>query len=227
MLERGSGRSARGVLYFNRVPTNVMPSEIREVFAAYGTILRQRFLSSQPHQRAATSSATKRKLVQCREGWLEYADRDAARRAADEMHAQPVVCKHKRKCYGENWCCKFLEGFTWDDLLSQKEETSREQREAEVREWRTEASINDAFRRSVLNARRVKQKRPRDEDHSRQADDSEAVGDATTRVGRFKKKEHRRTDLPPKDINNDLQSAEKSPKKQRTESRTFRKVRAT
>ncbi|RNF16823.1 ESF2/ABP1 family protein [Trypanosoma conorhini] len=148
----------RGVLFFSAIPRDMRPQEVRMHFSEFGTILRQKFTPFPKKERRPGGPLLP---LQFRSGYLEFAHAADARRAAAAMNGTSVACKRRRKCHGQLWTVKFLDNFSWDTLLEEREGAlrTRRQREAEARS--TERAINEAYRAAVLAKGR--RKRPRAE----------------------------------------------------------------
>ncbi|EKF32125.1 hypothetical protein MOQ_004030 [Trypanosoma cruzi marinkellei] len=146
----------RGVLFFSSIPRDMRPQEVRMHFNEFGTILRQKFTPFPKKERRPGGPLLP---LQFMNGYLEFAHAEDARRAAAAMNGTPVACKRRRKCHGQLWTVKFLDDFTWDTLLEQKEETRRTRRQREAEARSTERAINEAYRAAVLGAMRRKHTR--------------------------------------------------------------------
>lgn len=145
----------RGVLYFSTIPTNMRPSEVRNEFERFGPIFRQKFVPL----RKSTSTVVDKRVrsralgivsnsvgLQFAEGWLEFLDEADARAAADQMNATEVFVKRRRKCAGELWTVRFLEGFHWGDLISEAESERRKERLEGYEERVKERRLNEEYR---------------------------------------------------------------------------------
>lgn len=145
--ERGTP-SQRAVVYVSSVPTDMRPNEVRAVFAKYGEIFRQKFVPK------PTLPGRREAAVQFKEGWLEFVSKESATTAVDRLNASPVACRRTRRCYGQNWTCQVLPGFTWDDLVHEREGQRREEQQRRHDAVQKERGINERFRRMVEEARR-------------------------------------------------------------------------
>ncbi|EAN89174.1 hypothetical protein C3747_61g207 [Trypanosoma cruzi] len=146
----------RGVLFFSTIPRDMRPQEVRMHFNEFGKILRQKFTPFPKKERRPGGTLLP---LQFMNGYLEFAHAEDARRAAAAMNGTPVACKRRRKCHGQLWTVKFLDDFTWDTLLEQKEETRRTRRQREAEARSAERAINEAYRAAVLGAMRRKHTR--------------------------------------------------------------------
>lgn len=168
--------SQRGVVHFSSVPRDMRPPEVRLHFNKFGTILRMRFV---PYPKKERRPGGPLLPLQYKEGYMEFAKAHEAKAAAMAMNATPVDCKRRRKCYGQLWTVKYLEGFLWDSLIEEQEEERRLRRAAEVAARREERDTNEAYRRLVMarsHTRRSGSRRhatPTTEDTDVQADESE------------------------------------------------------
>ncbi|KAG5492553.1 hypothetical protein JKF63_01131 [Porcisia hertigi] len=151
--------SQRGVLYFNTVPRDMRPQEIRLHFNQYGDIRRMRFV---PFPKKARRPGGPLLPLQYKEGWMEFTSAADAQQAAKCMNGQPVDVKRQRRCYGQLWTVRFMSGFTWDSLLEEAEGKRRARQAAEVEARREERSMNETFRRMVLQAEQQQKCRLRD-----------------------------------------------------------------
>ncbi|KPI86910.1 hypothetical protein ABL78_4044 [Leptomonas seymouri] len=139
----------RGVLYFNTVPRGMRPQEVRMHFSQYGDIRRMKFI---PFPKKARRPGGALLPLQYKEGWMEFTSSDDARHAAACKNGQPVDVKRQRRCYGQLWTVRFMDDFTWDALLEEAEGKRRARRAAEVEAQREERSMNEAYRRMVMQA---------------------------------------------------------------------------
>ncbi|ESS63676.1 hypothetical protein TCDM_08439 [Trypanosoma cruzi Dm28c] len=146
----------RGVLFFSTIPRDMRPQEVRTHFNEFGKILRQKFTPFPKKERRPGGPLLP---LQFMNGYLEFAHAEDARRAAAAMNGTPVACKRRRKCHGQLWTVRFLDDFTWDTLLEQKEETRRTRRQREAEARSAERAINEAYRAAVLGAMRRKHTR--------------------------------------------------------------------
>lgn len=154
--ERYTPSSQRGVLYFNTVPRDMRPQEVRLHFNQYGNIRRMKFI---PFPKKARRPGGALLPLQYKEGWMEFTSADDARNAALCKNGQPVDVKRQRRCYGQLWTVRFMEDFTWDSLLEEAEGKRRARRAAEVEAQREERSMNEAYRRMVMQAQQQRKGR--------------------------------------------------------------------
>ena len=155
----------RGIVYFASIPTNMRPNEVKSIFEKFGEIYRQKFVaksdSTDGRKRSRSAVKSLRTLegfnshgggdVQFDHGWLEFLNAADAHRAATSLNGQPVRDSVKggvrRKCFGDEWQCKFLgPNFTWGDLVNEKEASRRAHQTAIYRAKQRERRIADAFR---------------------------------------------------------------------------------
>lgn len=159
-----SSPTQRGVVYFNSVPRDMRPQEVRLHFNTFGEIRRMRFI---PFPKKARRQGGPLLPLQFKEGWMEFAKAADAETAAMMMNGKPVNVKRQRRCYGQLWTAKFVEDYTWDSLLEEQEGRRRDRRAAEVDAHREERSLNEAYRRLVLKShqqrRRSAPRRPEEE----------------------------------------------------------------
>ncbi|AYU82940.1 Pre-rRNA-processing protein ESF2 [Leishmania donovani] len=176
--ERYAPPSQRGVLYFNTIPRDMRPQEIRLHFNRYGEIRRMKFI---PFPKKARRPGGPLLPLQYKEGWMEFTSASDAQHAAQCMNGQPIDVKRQRRCYGQLWTVRFMDGFTWDSLLEEAEGKRRARRAAEVEARRAERSMNEAYRRMVMQAeqQRKAKRRPREKVEAASHSDADAEGDAS------------------------------------------------
>ncbi|KAG5466721.1 hypothetical protein LSCM1_00895 [Leishmania martiniquensis] len=150
--------SQRGVLYFNTLPRDMRPQEIRLHFHQFGEVRRMRFL---PFPKKARRPGGPLLPLQYKEGWMEFSSASDARHAAQCMNGQPVDVKRQRRCYGQLWTVRFMDGLTWDSLLEEAEGRRRARRAAEVEARKEERSMNEAYRRMAMEAQQQRKARRR------------------------------------------------------------------
>lgn len=156
----------RGVLYFNTVPRDMRPQEVRLHFNQYGDIRRMKFV---PFPKKARRPGGALLPLQYKEGWMEFTSAADARNAAQCKNGQPVDVKRQRKCYGQLWTVRFMDDFTWDSLLEEAEGKRRARRAAEVEAQREERSMNEAYRRMAMQAQQQREGKRRQHREEQQA----------------------------------------------------------
>ncbi|KAL7702361.1 hypothetical protein N2W54_006139 [Lotmaria passim] len=174
--ERYTPSTQRGVLYFNTVPRDMRPQEVRLHFNQYGIIRRMKFI---PFPKKVRRPGGALLPLQYKEGWMEFMSADDARHAAACKNGQPVDVRRQRRCYGQLWTVRFMEDFTWDSLLEEAEGKRRARRAAEVAAQREERSMNEAYRRMVMQAQQQRQgKRQRQRQQGTDTADEAVAGSA-------------------------------------------------
>lgn len=165
-MSPSSAEVSRGIVYFSSVPRNMRPSEVRNHFNKFGTILRMRFI---PYPKKERRPGGPLLPLQYKEGWMEFSAAKDARLAAATMNSSPVECKRTRHCYGQLWTVKYLDDFVFENLAEAREEERRDRRLKETAAKREERGVNEAFRRAFLESSKLKsksttRKRKRDSD---------------------------------------------------------------
>ena len=112
----GKGADKTGVLYMSHVPKGMKPGDLREMLSPFGKLGR---IYLAPSERVSDGRAFS-------EGWIEFARRKDALRAA-LLNTQPMVGKRFKD---RLWTLKYLKAFKWSDLSAQKtyDNAVREQR---------------------------------------------------------------------------------------------------
>ena len=114
------------------------PQKVRHLLSEYGEVGRV-YLAAEDaavrrgKRQAATNNASasagngginKKKLAarapkRFTEGWVEFEDKNDAKRVALALNGQPVGGR-PRSCHRHDlWCLKYLKGFKWDDLTEE------------------------------------------------------------------------------------------------------------
>lgn len=117
------------------------PQKVRHLLSEYGEVGRV-YLAAEDaavrrgkRQQAATAAvnassssanpgANKRKLAarapkRFTEGWVEFEDKEDAKRVALALNGQPVGGRPRSSHRHDLWCLKYLRGFKWDDLTEE------------------------------------------------------------------------------------------------------------
>ena len=111
------------------------PQKVRHLLSEYGEVGRV-YLAAEDaavrrgKRQSATNAAvngndsSKKKLAarapkRFTEGWVEFEDKEDAKRVAAALNGQPVGGR-PRSCHRHDlWCLKYLKGFKWDDLTEE------------------------------------------------------------------------------------------------------------
>lgn len=120
-----------GVLYLSHLPPGFGPRQARALLGVHGELGRV-FL--QP----CGGSVRRRRQRRGRftEGWVEFRDKRAARRAAAALHGAPMGTRPRSRFRHERWCLKYLPGFRWPHLS----ERLAGERQARAQRLRAEAA---------------------------------------------------------------------------------------
>ncbi|KAM9250193.1 LOW QUALITY PROTEIN: activator of basal transcription 1 [Cariama cristata] len=144
-------RVVPGVLYLSYLPPGFGPRQARALLGVHGELGRVFF---QPRgggvrkrrQRPGPSSGT------FAEGWVEFRDKRAAKRAAALLHGTPMAPRPRSPFRHHAWSLKYLPGFRWPHL------SERLSYERQVRAQRLRAEVAQAKREGGFYTRRA----PRD-----------------------------------------------------------------
>ena len=127
----------KGVIYISRIPPNMRPQKVRHLLSEYGEVGRVYLAAEdaavrrgkrQSATNAVNSSSSqnnnKKKLAarapkRFTEGWVEFEDKDDAKRVAAALNGQPVGGRPRSNHRHDLWCLKYLKGFKWDDLTEE------------------------------------------------------------------------------------------------------------
>ncbi|KEG05227.1 ESF2/ABP1 family protein, partial [Trypanosoma grayi] len=118
--------SQRGVVFLSSVPRDMRPQEVRMHFNQFGPIVRHKFTPFPKKERRPGGPLLP---LQFMRGYVEFAHAEDAQKAAAAMNGTAVDCKRRRKCYGQLWTVKYMQGFTWDTLLEENEGALRTRRQ--------------------------------------------------------------------------------------------------
>ena len=124
------------------LPPNMRPQKVRHLLSDYGEVGRV-YLAAEDaavrrgkRQAAAAATAAnanassssnnnnKKKLAarapkRFTEGWVEFEDKNDAKRVALALNGQPVGGRPRSSHRHDLWCLKYLRGFKWDDLTEE------------------------------------------------------------------------------------------------------------
>lgn len=111
-----------GVIYISRIPPFMKPSTLRSLLspAAPKHGLQRIFLTPEPpaaHAARVRSGGNKKRSFA--DGWVEFASRKEARRAAEALNARPVGGRRGGWYRDDVWNMRYLSGFGWSDLMAQ------------------------------------------------------------------------------------------------------------
>lgn len=107
--------SKRGVVYLSRVPPNMNPSHVRQMFSRYGEVQRIYLVpEGQGHRKHSNVHAKAYS-----EGWIEFAKRSVAKRVANLLNGEQIGGKKRSPFYYDIWNIKYLRKFRWDDLVGE------------------------------------------------------------------------------------------------------------
>ncbi|KAK4538682.1 hypothetical protein CDCA_CDCA19G4707 [Cyanidium caldarium] len=114
-----------GVLYISRIPPALKPRDLRRLLEPLGTLGR---VFIQPESEAARKERVQRggsRRKRFTEGWVEFADRRAARRAAALLQGTAMDARNKRsRFHADLWCLRYVPGLQWhhltDELAAQR-----------------------------------------------------------------------------------------------------------
>ncbi|XP_047062770.1 pre-rRNA-processing protein ESF2 [Lolium rigidum] len=109
------GFSKRGVVYLSRVPPNMNPSHVRQMFSRYGEVQRIYLVpEGQGHRKHSNVHAKAYS-----EGWIEFAKKSVAKRVANLLNGEQIGGKKRSPFYYDIWNIKYLRKFRWDDLVGE------------------------------------------------------------------------------------------------------------
>ncbi|XP_021239259.1 activator of basal transcription 1 [Numida meleagris] len=133
----GAGRQRKklpvpGVVYLSHVPPGFGPRQLRALLGGHGELGRV-FL--QPCGGAVRRRGRKG-AGRYAEGWVEFRDKRAARRAASHLQGAPISNRPRSRFRYDRWCLKYLPGFRWPHLS----ERLAAERQARAHRLRAEAA---------------------------------------------------------------------------------------
>lgn len=144
----------RGVVFLSSIPTNMRPTEVRLHLQQMGEIFRTKFIPFPKKQKPGGRPGDLLPL-QFKCGYVEFLSKKDAQKAVELLNGQPVLTKKRRKSYGQLWCLRYMEGFTWGSLAEEREEKSRWRRTLEKSTMDRERAANEAFRQMVLKKKEM------------------------------------------------------------------------
>eukprot|EP01097_Dermamoeba_algensis_P000779 TRINITY_DN1278_c0_g1_i4.p1 TRINITY_DN1278_c0_g1~~TRINITY_DN1278_c0_g1_i4.p1 ORF type:complete len:243 (+),score=75.18 TRINITY_DN1278_c0_g1_i4:79-807(+) len=108
----------KGVVYLSRIPPFVPPSLIRERLSAFGEVTRVYLVPESEEKRKKKNKSRKKRSYE--EGWVEFADKKVAKKAAEALHLSPFGGKRHRWYNEELWNIKYLKNFIWSMIHEEK-----------------------------------------------------------------------------------------------------------
>lgn len=121
-----------GVVYLSHVPPGFGPRQLRTLLGGHGELGRV-FL--QP-KGGAVRRRGRKSAGRYAEGWVEFRDKRAARRAASRLQGAPISNRPRSRFRYDRWCLKYLPGFRWPHLS----ERLAAERQARAHRLRAEAA---------------------------------------------------------------------------------------
>ncbi|KAL5038015.1 RNA-binding ATPase activator esf2 [Batrachochytrium dendrobatidis] len=138
-----------GVVYLSRIPPFMKATKMRSLLARYGQIGRI-FLNPEDAKVAARRRKYKHnKRQNFKEGWIEFLDKDQAKRTAATLNNTIIGGKKRSRFYDDIWNIKYLPRFKWNHLTEQLAY------ELKVKEQRVQTEMAQAKRENKVYLKNV------------------------------------------------------------------------
>lgn len=110
-----------GVVYLPTLPPYMNAQKLRHLLEKFASIGRIYLTPEDPTKYANRVKSGGCKKECFTEGWVEFADKQDAKRVAKLLNAQPVGGKKRHNFYHDDiWCIRYLNRFTWNDLMEHR-----------------------------------------------------------------------------------------------------------
>ncbi|XP_068854255.1 activator of basal transcription 1 [Aphelocoma coerulescens] len=138
-----------GVLYLSFLPPGFGPRQARALLRPHGELGRVFLQPRGGSVRRRRQRPGGPPAVAFAEGWVEFRDKRAAKRAAKILHGAPMAPRPRSPFRHHCWSIKYLPGFRWPHL------SERLSYERQVRAQRLRAEVAQAKREGGFYARRA------------------------------------------------------------------------
>ncbi|XP_037982502.1 activator of basal transcription 1 [Motacilla alba alba] len=144
-----------GVLYLSFLPPGFGPRQARALLRPHGELGRVFLQPRGGSVRRRRQRPGGPPAVAFAEGWVEFRDKRAAKRAAKILHGAPMAPRPRSPFRHHCWSIKYLPGFRWPHL------SERLSYERQVRAQRLRAEVAQAKREGGFYARRASKEPPK------------------------------------------------------------------
>lgn len=119
LLKEAAKADKRGVCYLSRIPPRMDPLKLRQILSQYGEIERIYLTPEDPAAHVHRKKAGGFRGQGFTEGWVEFTNKNVAKRVASMFNGEQVGGKKKSSFYYDLWNIKYLSKFKWDHLTEE------------------------------------------------------------------------------------------------------------
>ncbi|KAI7742058.1 hypothetical protein M8C21_030064 [Ambrosia artemisiifolia] len=119
LMKEAAKADKRGVCYLSRVPPRMDPLKLRQLLSQYGDIERIWLTPEDPAAHVHRKKAGGFRGQGFTEGWVEFTNKNVAKRVASMLNGEQIGGKKKSSFYYDLWNIKYLSKFKWDHLTEE------------------------------------------------------------------------------------------------------------
>ncbi|KVI09431.1 pre-rRNA-processing protein ESF2 [Cynara cardunculus var. scolymus] len=119
LLKEAAKADKRGVCYLSRIPPRMDPLKLRQILSQYGELERIYLTPEDPAAHVHRKKAGGFRGQGFTEGWVEFTNKNVAKRVASMLNGEQVGGKKKSSFYYDLWNIKYLSKFKWDHLTEE------------------------------------------------------------------------------------------------------------
>ncbi|KAK9056252.1 hypothetical protein SSX86_027342 [Deinandra increscens subsp. villosa] len=119
LMKEAAKAHMRGVCYLSRVPPRMDPLKLRQILSQYGDIERIWLTPEDPAAHVHRKKAGGFRGQGFTEGWVEFTNKNVAKRVASMLNGEQIGGKKKSTFYYDLWNIKYLSKFKWDNLTEE------------------------------------------------------------------------------------------------------------
>ncbi|KAM0072461.1 putative RNA recognition motif domain, nucleotide-binding alpha-beta plait domain superfamily [Helianthus debilis subsp. tardiflorus] len=119
LMKEAAKADKRGVCYLSRVPPRMDPLKLRHILSQYGDIERIWLTPEDPAAPVHRKKAGGFRGQGFTEGWVEFTNKNVAKRVASTLNGEQIGGKKKSSFYYDLWNIKYLSKFKWDHLTEE------------------------------------------------------------------------------------------------------------
>ncbi|XP_071718027.1 pre-rRNA-processing protein esf2 [Rutidosis leptorrhynchoides] len=119
LLKEAAKANKRGVCYLSRIPPRMDPLKLRQLLSQYGELERIYLTPEDPAANVHRKKAGGFRGIGFTEGWVEFTNKNVAKRVASMLNGEQIGGKKKSLFYYDLWNIKYLSKFKWDHLTEE------------------------------------------------------------------------------------------------------------
>ncbi|PWA64662.1 pre-rRNA-processing protein ESF2 [Artemisia annua] len=119
LLKEAAKADMRGVCYLSRIPPRMDPLKLRQILSQYAELERIYLTPEDPTAHVHRKKAGGYRGQGFTEGWVEFTNKNVAKRVASMLNGEQIGGKKKSQFYYDLWNIKYLSKFKWDHLTEE------------------------------------------------------------------------------------------------------------